>query len=150
MHRYRDIEPDIRMSCIQSLGVWIQSYQSLFLQDLYLKYLGWTLNDKVRSLHLTCLVISFIYLSAMLYNRRSYMFICFLVNLKSAGVRKASVLALQNLYEVDDNVPSLGLFTERFYKRMLELADDIDISVAVCAIGLVKQLLRYVLVKTCN
>lgn len=64
-------------------------------------------------------------------------------NLKSAGVRKASVLALQNLYEVDDNVPSLNLFTERFYKRMLELADDIDISVAVCAIGLVKQLLRY-------
>lgn len=59
-------------------------------------------------------------------------------------MRKASVLALQNLYEVDDNVPSLGLFTERFYKRMLELADDIDISVAVCAIGLVKQLLRYV------
>lgn len=63
--------------------------------------------------------------------------------LKSDGVRKASVLALQNLYEVDDNVPSLGLFTERFYKRMIELADDVDISVAVCAIGLVKQLIRY-------
>ncbi|CAI9107978.1 OLC1v1007477C1 [Oldenlandia corymbosa var. corymbosa] len=110
VHRYRDTDPDIRMSCIQSLGVWILSYPSLFLQDLYLKYLGWTLNDK------------------------------------SAGVRKASVQALQNLYEVDDNVPSLGLFTERFYKRMLELADDIDISVAVCAIGLVKQLLRHQLV----
>lgn len=67
----------------------------------------------------------------------------FFTYLKSAGVRKASVLALQNLYDVDDNVPSLGLFTERFYKRMLELADDIDISVAVCAISLVKQLLRY-------
>ncbi|KZV32380.1 sister-chromatid cohesion protein 3 [Dorcoceras hygrometricum] len=98
VHRYRDIDPDIRMSCIESLG------------DLYLKYLGWTLNDK------------------------------------SAGVRKASVLALQNLYELDDNVPSLNLFTERFYKRMLELADDIDISVSVCAIGLVKQLLRHQLV----
>lgn len=61
---------------------------------------------------------------------------------KSAGVRKASVLALQNLYEVDDNVPTLGLFTERFSSRMIDLADDIDISVAVCAIGLVKQLLR--------
>ncbi|KAL3368805.1 hypothetical protein AABB24_009562 [Solanum stoloniferum] len=107
MHRYRDVEPDIRMACIQSLGVWILSYPSLFLQDLYLKYLGWTLNDK------------------------------------SDGVRKASVLALQNLYEVDDNVPSLGLFTERFYKRMIELADDVDISVAVCAIGLVKQLIRH-------
>lgn len=71
-------------------------------------------------------------------------FFCdFVIFLKSAGVRKASVSALQNLYEVEDNVPSLGLFTERFYKRMLELADDIDISVAVCAIGLVKQLLRY-------
>lgn len=63
--------------------------------------------------------------------------------MESAGVRKASVQALQNLYEVDDNVPSLGLFTVRFSRRMLELADDIDISVAVCAIGLVKQLLRY-------
>lgn len=63
--------------------------------------------------------------------------------MKSAGVRKASVLALQDLYEVDDNVGSLALFTERFYKRMLELADDIDISVAVSAIGLVKQLLRF-------
>lgn len=47
MHRYRDIDPNIRVSCIQSLGVWILSYPSLFLQDRYLKYLGWTLNDKV-------------------------------------------------------------------------------------------------------
>ncbi|GAB4829713.1 peptidyl-prolyl cis-trans isomerase precursor [Ancistrocladus abbreviatus] len=107
VHRYRDIDPTIRMSCIQSLGVWILSYPSLFLQDLYLKYLGWTLNDK------------------------------------SAAVRKASVIALHSLYEVDDNVPSLGLFTERFSSRMIELADDVDVSVAVCAIGLVKQLLRH-------
>ncbi|GMH27785.1 hypothetical protein Nepgr_029628 [Nepenthes gracilis] len=107
VHRYRDIDPNIRMSCIQSLGVWILSYPSLFLQDLYLKYLGWTLNDKV------------------------------------AAVRKASVIALQALYEGDDNVPSLGLFTERFSSRMIELADDVDVSVAVCAIGLVKQLLRH-------
>ncbi|XP_030451538.1 sister-chromatid cohesion protein 3 [Syzygium oleosum] len=107
VHRYRDIDPNIRMSCIESLGVWILLYPSLFLQDLYLKYLGWTLNDK------------------------------------NAGVRKASVIALQNLYEVDDNVPTLGLFTERFSNRMIELADDIDVSVAVCGIGLLKQLLRH-------
>lgn len=65
-----------------------------------------------------------------------------LLFLKSAGVRKAAVLALQNLYEVEDNVPTLSLFTERFSNRMIELADDVDVSVAVCAIGLVKQLLR--------
>lgn len=107
VHRYRDIDPEIRMASINSLGVWILSYPSLFLQDLYLKYLGWTLNDK------------------------------------GAGVRKCSILALQKLYEVDDNVPSLGLFTERFSNRMIELADDIDTSVAVCAIDLLKQLLRH-------
>lgn len=43
-------------------------------------------------------------------------------------------------------MPSLGLFPERFSNRMIELADDIDIPVAVCGIGLVKQLLRYLLV----
>lgn len=107
MHRYRDVDPDIRMSCIRSLGIWILSYPSLFLQDLYLKYLGWTLNDK------------------------------------SAAVRKTSVFALQKLYEVDDNVTLLGLFTVRFCNRMIELADDIDNSVAVSAIGLLKQLLRH-------
>lgn len=63
--------------------------------------------------------------------------------LKNAAVRKTSVLALQNLYEVDNNVPSLGLFTERFCNRMIELADDVDVSVAVSAIGLLKQLLRF-------
>lgn len=62
--------------------------------------------------------------------------------MKNAGVRKASVQALKKLYDGDDNVPTLGLFTERFSNRMIELADDIDVSVAVCAIGLVKQLLR--------
>ncbi|KAE9585307.1 hypothetical protein Lalb_Chr25g0287581 [Lupinus albus] len=110
VHRYRDVDPNIRMSCIESLGVWILSYPSLFLQDLYLKYLGWTLNDK------------------------------------NAGVRKTSINALQNLYEADDNVPTLGLFSERFSRRMIELTDDIDISVAVCAVGLVKQLLRHQLI----
>lgn len=107
VHRYRDIDPALRLTCIQSLGVWVLSYPSFFLKDLYLKYLGWTLNDK------------------------------------NAGVRKASVLALQSLYEVDSNVPTLSLFTERFSSRMIELADDIDVSVAVSAIGLVKQLLRH-------
>lgn len=54
MHRYRDVDPEIRMSCIKSLGIWVVSYPSFFLQDIYLKYLGWTLNDKVAnvSLHL--------------------------------------------------------------------------------------------------
>lgn len=47
MHRYRDVDPEIRQACISAMGSWIVSYPSLFLQDLYLKYIGWTLNDKV-------------------------------------------------------------------------------------------------------
>jgi len=69
--------------------------------------------------------------------------VCVLKYLKNAGVRKASLLALQKLYEMDENVPTLGLFTQRFSNRMIEMADDVDMSAAVCAIGLVKQLLRY-------
>ncbi|KAJ4779054.1 Cohesin subunit SA-3 [Rhynchospora pubera] len=107
MHRYRDIEPEIRMSCIKALGVWIVDYPSRFLQDSYLKYLGWALNDK------------------------------------NALVRKTSVLALQGIYKIDDNIPSLSLFTDYFSKRILQMADDIDISVAVSAIGLLKLLLRH-------
>nr|GEV69096.1 sister-chromatid cohesion protein 3 [Tanacetum cinerariifolium] len=84
VHRYRDIDPDIRMSCIQSLGAWIVSYPSLFLQDLYLKYLDWALDDK------------------------------------NVGLTKASILALQAVYDVDDNVPSLRPFALSFYKRMCE------------------------------
>lgn len=69
--------------------------------------------------------------------------LCVFNYLEAAGVRKASLLALRKLYEMDENVPTLGLFTERFSNRMIEMADDVDLSAAVCAIGLVKQLLRY-------
>ncbi|TVU24347.1 hypothetical protein EJB05_26779, partial [Eragrostis curvula] len=65
MHHYRDIDPETQMSCVKSLGIWVVSYPTLFLQYIYLKYLGWTLNDK------------------------------------NAGVRRASILALQSLLERD-------------------------------------------------
>ncbi len=64
--------------------------------------------------------------------------------LKNPVVRKSSISALQELYAVDDNVPSLSLFTARFGRRMVEMADDVDMSVAISAIGLLKQLLRLV------
>ena len=45
--RYRDVVPDIRSICIQELGLWIIKLPSLYLEDSYLKYLGWTLYDRV-------------------------------------------------------------------------------------------------------
>lgn len=39
--------PDIRAICIEEMGQWIQHYSTSFLADGYLKYIGWTLHDKV-------------------------------------------------------------------------------------------------------
>ncbi|XP_024538812.1 sister-chromatid cohesion protein 3 isoform X2 [Selaginella moellendorffii] len=111
MHRYRDVDVDFRVACVKAIGGWVISYPSYFLNDLYLKYIGWTLSDK------------------------------------NVAVRKSSIEALRAIYEIDDNVPSMALFTQRFSNRMIELADDVDISVAVSAIGLFKQLLRHQLIK---
>ena len=33
---------------MSELGEWMKSYPMVFLDDIYLKYLGWTLYDKVR------------------------------------------------------------------------------------------------------
>jgi hypothetical protein len=34
---------------MSELGEWMKSYPMVFLDDIYLKYLGWTLYDKVRN-----------------------------------------------------------------------------------------------------
>lgn len=47
VHRYRDTRPEIRALCIAELGVWLRQYSIHYLNDQYLKYIGWTLNDKV-------------------------------------------------------------------------------------------------------
>lgn len=44
----RDVLPEIRAICIEEIGSWMQSYSTSFLTDSYLKYIGWTLHDKVR------------------------------------------------------------------------------------------------------
>ena len=49
VNRYRDIDVAIRREVIVSLGEWIAAYPSFFLQDTYLKYLGWSLSDKETS-----------------------------------------------------------------------------------------------------
>lgn len=43
----RDVLPEIRAICIEEIGCWMQTYSASFLTDSYLKYIGWTLHDKV-------------------------------------------------------------------------------------------------------
>ncbi|GMR33490.1 hypothetical protein PMAYCL1PPCAC_03685, partial [Pristionchus mayeri] len=55
VHRYRDVVPDIRSVCISELGVWILVYPHYFLEDSYLKYIGWCLHDKVPDVRHKCI-----------------------------------------------------------------------------------------------
>nr|BAM18568.1 stromalin [Papilio xuthus] len=43
----RDTLPDIRAITMAEIGIWMEKFPAHFLDDLYLKYIGWTLHDKV-------------------------------------------------------------------------------------------------------
>lgn len=55
VHRYRDTLPDIRAICMAEIGIWMRKFSCNFLDDSYLKYIGWTLHDKVGEVRLRCL-----------------------------------------------------------------------------------------------
>ncbi|XP_029369113.1 cohesin subunit SA-2 [Echeneis naucrates] len=54
VHRYRDQLSDIRVACIEELGIWLKTNPEDFLNDGCLKYLGWTLHDKQSPVRLQC------------------------------------------------------------------------------------------------
>ncbi|XP_072789290.1 cohesin subunit SA-1 isoform X2 [Taeniopygia guttata] len=55
VHRYRDAIAEIRAVCIEEIGVWMKMYSDAFLNDSYLKYVGWTLHDRQGEVRLKCL-----------------------------------------------------------------------------------------------
>ena len=44
--RFRDYDPQIRARCMAAVSNWMLEYPFMFLTDFYLKYLGWSMNDK--------------------------------------------------------------------------------------------------------
>ncbi|KAK6027041.1 hypothetical protein OSTOST_06975, partial [Ostertagia ostertagi] len=50
-----DVLPDTRSICITELGNWMLVYPDHFLEDSYLKYIGWSLYDKVPDVRLKCI-----------------------------------------------------------------------------------------------
>ncbi|XP_037232166.1 cohesin subunit SA-2-like isoform X3 [Falco rusticolus] len=56
LNRYRDVIPEIRATCIEEIGSWIKTYPDAFLNDSYLKYMGWMLYDKQAEVRLKCLL----------------------------------------------------------------------------------------------
>ena len=45
VHRYRDVDPKIRVDCATALGHWILTLKDVFFEGQYLRYLGWILSD---------------------------------------------------------------------------------------------------------
>ncbi|CAG8050636.1 unnamed protein product [Penicillium salamii] len=55
VHRYRDVDSQIRAECLTALGGWIRTYREIFFEGQYLRYLGWTLADVVAQTRLVAL-----------------------------------------------------------------------------------------------
>ncbi|KAI9039657.1 cohesin subunit IRR1 [Aspergillus affinis] len=47
VHRYRDIDPNIRSVCMSALGYWMRTYREYFFESQFLRYFGWILSDPV-------------------------------------------------------------------------------------------------------
>lgn len=56
LQRYRDVVPDVRAMCIEELGIWMKMYPPTYLNDSYLKYIGWMLYDKIPDVRLKSLI----------------------------------------------------------------------------------------------
>uniref|UniRef100_A0A8C4SNF4 Cohesin subunit SA n=1 Tax=Erpetoichthys calabaricus TaxID=27687 RepID=A0A8C4SNF4_ERPCA len=55
LKRYRDIIPEIRACCMEEIGIWMKLHSNMFLNDSYLKYVGWMLHDKQPEVRLKCI-----------------------------------------------------------------------------------------------
>ncbi|KAJ4356582.1 cohesin complex subunit [Didymosphaeria variabile] len=45
VHRYRDVDPKVRVECCEALADWIMTYPDKFFDGQHLRYLGWILSD---------------------------------------------------------------------------------------------------------
>lgn len=45
VHRYRDVDPKIRIECMKELGTWMEVLPTYFFESKYIRYFGWLLSD---------------------------------------------------------------------------------------------------------
>lgn len=105
IHRYRDVDPKIRVDCVEALGDWVMLYPDHFLDGSHLRYLGWMLSDP------------------------------------SPSTRLEVIKKLHSIFADEKKVIGLKTFSERFRKRMVEMATrDADIGVRASTICLLLSL----------
>ncbi|KAF2742035.1 STAG-domain-containing protein [Sporormia fimetaria CBS 119925] len=45
VHRYRDVDPKIRVECVDALADWVFTYPDKYFDGTHLRYMGWVLSD---------------------------------------------------------------------------------------------------------
>lgn len=118
---FRDAIAEIRAICIEEIGVWMKLYSDAFLNDSYLKYVGWTLHDRVSVYNFMCVCVLLIPISHNYHMHQKFIGVILDLNngvkcnpLQQGEVRLKCLKALQTLYTNRELFPKLELFTNRF------------------------------------
>ncbi|XP_034042350.1 cohesin subunit SA-2 isoform X2 [Thalassophryne amazonica] len=98
LRRYRDVLPEIRSVCMEELGQWMKLYNSAFLNDTYLKYMGWLMHDKVPDVRLKCVLgLQGLYEDPLLLPKLDLFTSRFKVRMMSMTLDKDSEVAVQSM-----------------------------------------------------
>ncbi|KAJ2514506.1 cohesin complex subunit [Coemansia sp. RSA 1939] len=130
IYRYRDVNTMIRSECLVPLAAWCRAYPASYLNTEYLRYLGWSLNDKdprVREAAISAVV------GPLLLGKTSH----------SQGNVGGGVGVFSGVDTISEESFSEGIrpFIVRFLPRLVQIAaGDVDVKVQVAAIKLVAQL----------
>ncbi|KAJ2090309.1 cohesin complex subunit [Coemansia sp. RSA 986] len=130
IYRYRDVNPMIRSECLVPLATWCRTYPASYLNTEYLRYLGWSLNDKdprVRESAISAVT------GPLLLGKTSH----------SQGNVGGGVGVFSGIDAISEESFSEGIrpFIVRFLARIVQIAaGDVDSKVQVAAIKLVAQL----------
>ncbi|CAL1582552.1 unnamed protein product [Knipowitschia caucasica] len=96
--RYCDALPEIRSICMEELGAWMKNYHTLFLNDGYLKYMGWMMHDKSSEVRLKCVLgLQEIYGDPMLFPKLRLFTVRFKDRFISMTLDKDNEVALQSM-----------------------------------------------------
>ncbi len=73
IHRYKDTHAEVRAKCTEAVGKVIMDYSSKFLDNMYLKYIGWALYDKSPEVRLVALdAVDTFYKSQLVNNLEAF------------------------------------------------------------------------------
>ena len=139
----------VRRCCLSALGRCITSHKALFLDDRYLKYLGWMVNNSsaaVRSTTLQQLVAIYQDSSDDVRALSPRTRACVPSRVScDASARALSRRRVGGLIAHPRRAQLEGLkhFTSRFETRFVELTSDVDARVSADAVRLVHTLLQH-------